>query len=57
MSWRPAWFMDRDPGQPGLHRESLSQITKTKTTTTTKESMFFHFKLTYIFFELKGSQF
>jgi hypothetical protein len=31
LSSRPAWSTERVPGQPGLHRETLSQKTKTKT--------------------------
>ena len=30
---RPAWPTEWAPGQPGLHRETLSQKTKTKTKT------------------------
>jgi hypothetical protein len=31
MSSRPAWVTDRVPGQPGLHRETLSQKPKKNT--------------------------
>jgi hypothetical protein len=31
LSSRPAWSTKLVPGQPGLHREMLSQKTKTKT--------------------------
>jgi hypothetical protein len=24
LSWRPAWSTEKVPGQPGLHRETLS---------------------------------
>jgi hypothetical protein len=37
LSSRPAWSTKWVPGQPGLHRETLSQKTTTTTTTTTKE--------------------
>jgi hypothetical protein len=30
LSSRPAWSTKRVPGQPGLHRETLSQKTKPK---------------------------
>jgi hypothetical protein len=30
LSSRPAWSTERVPGQPGLHRETLSQKTKKK---------------------------
>jgi hypothetical protein len=30
LSSRPAWSTEWVPGQPGLHRETLSQKTKTK---------------------------
>ena len=30
LSLRPAWSTERVPGQPGLHRETLSQKTKKK---------------------------
>jgi hypothetical protein len=33
LSSRPAWSTERVPGQPGLHRETLSQKTKAKTKT------------------------
>jgi hypothetical protein len=30
VSWRPAWSTESVPGQPGLHRETLSQKKKKK---------------------------
>jgi hypothetical protein len=30
VSLRPVWSTEQVPGQPGLHRETLSQKTKTK---------------------------
>lgn len=33
LSWRSAGFTEQVPGQPGLHKESLSQQTKTQTNT------------------------
>ena len=32
LSWRPAWFTEWVPGQPGLHGETLSRKTKNKQT-------------------------
>jgi hypothetical protein len=37
LSSRPAWSTEGFPGQPGLHRETLSRKTKNKTTTTKKQ--------------------
>jgi hypothetical protein len=37
LSSRPAWSTERVPGQPGLHRETLSQKTKQKTKQKKKE--------------------
>jgi hypothetical protein len=31
LSSRPAWSTERVPGQPGLHKETLSRKTKNKT--------------------------
>jgi hypothetical protein len=36
LSSRPAWSTEWFPGQPGLHRETLSRKKQNKTTTTTK---------------------
>jgi hypothetical protein len=38
LSSRPAWSTKWVPGQPGLHRETLSRKTKRTTTTTTKST-------------------
>jgi hypothetical protein len=38
LSSRPAWSTEWVPGQPGLHRETLSQKTKTKQNKQTKRN-------------------
>jgi hypothetical protein len=37
LSSGPAWSTERAPGQPGLHRETLSQKTKQNKTKTNKQ--------------------
>jgi hypothetical protein len=38
LSLRPAWFTERVPGQPGLHRETMSGNKQTNKQTTTTGS-------------------
>ena len=45
LSSRPAWSTKKVPGQPGLHREALSQETKQQTNKQKKTlSIYVYFK-------------
>jgi hypothetical protein len=47
LSSRPAWSTEQVPGQPGLHKETMHQKTKTKTKTKLKQNIKNKIKITY----------
>jgi hypothetical protein len=49
LSSRPAWSTEWVPGQPGLHRETLSQKNKTNKTKKTKQNKTKKFELDTVF--------